>query len=108
MVWFLLNTSIDVRTGGRLHPVEVMMKRNAVNETRLQGSDRRTSAHTRSRESEVKKVHMKSTQEVAAAAAAICGQGNDCRNNAHLVMSILNAIQKNILSNTSKEAQLTL
>ena len=49
---------IDVRTGGRLHPVEVMMKRNAVNETGLQGSD--------------------------------------CRINAHLVMSILNAIQKNI------------
>ena len=53
-----LNTSIDVRTGGRLHTVEVMMKRNAVNETELQESD--------------------------------------CRNNAHLVMSILNTIQKNI------------
>ena len=46
--WFCLNTSIDVRTGGRLHPVEVMMKRNAVNETRMQESDCRTNAHTRS------------------------------------------------------------
>ena len=43
-----LNTSIDVKTGGRLHPVEVMMKRNAVNETGLQGSDCRINAHTRS------------------------------------------------------------
>ena len=42
-------------------------------------------------------MHTKSTQELAAAAAATCGQGSDCRNNAHLVMSILNAIQKNIL-----------
>ena len=41
-------------------------------------------------------MHMKSIQEMAAAAAATCGQGSDCRNNAHLVMSILNAIQKNI------------
>ena len=39
---------------------------------------------------------MKSTQEVAA--AATCWQGSDCRNNAHTVMSILNTIQKNILS----------
>ena len=29
------------------HPVEVMMKRNAVNETGLQGSDCRINAHTR-------------------------------------------------------------
>ena len=29
----MLNTSIDVRTGGRPHPVEVMMKRNAVDKT---------------------------------------------------------------------------
>ena len=28
-----LSTSIDVRTGGRLHPVEVMMERKAVNVT---------------------------------------------------------------------------
>ena len=43
----------------------------------------------------MKKVHMKSTQE---AAAATCWQGSDCRNNAHTVMIILNTIQKNILS----------
>ena len=36
--------------------------------------------------------------EVAAAAAATCWQGSDCRNNAHTVMSNLNTIQKNILS----------
>ena len=42
-------------------------------------------------------MHTKSTQELAAAAAATCGQGSDCRNNAHSVMSILNEIQKNIL-----------
>ena len=41
-------------------------------------------------------MHTKSIHEMAAAAAATCGQGSDCRNNAHLVMSILNAIQKNI------------
>ena len=35
-------------------------------------------------------------QQMVAAAAATCGQGSDCRNNAHLVMTILNAIQKNI------------
>ena len=35
--------------------------------------------------------------EVAAAAAATCWQGSDCRNNAHKVMIILNTIQKNIL-----------
>ena len=34
----------------------------------------------------------KSIQEMA----ATCGQGSDCRNNAHLVMGILNTIQKNI------------
>ena len=72
------------------------MKRNAVNETGLQGSDCRINAHTRLRESKMKKMHTKSIQELAAAAAAICGQESDCRNNAHLVMSILNAIQKNI------------
>ena len=38
-----------------------------------------------------------STQELAAAAAATCRQGSDCRNNAHSVMNILNAFQKNIL-----------
>ena len=38
--------SIDVRTGGRLHPVGVMMKRKAVNVTRRQGSDCRINAHT--------------------------------------------------------------
>ena len=41
---------------------------------------------------------MKLKQEVAAAAAATCWQGSDCRNNAHTVMSILNTIQKNILA----------
>ena len=41
-------------------------------------------------------MHTKSIQEMAAAAAATCGQGSDCPNNAHFVMSILNAIQKNI------------
>ena len=41
---------------------------------------------------------MKLKQEVAAAAAATCWQGSDCRNNAHTVMSILNKIQKNILA----------
>ena len=45
----------------------------------------------------VKKMHMKSKQEMAAAAAATCGQESDCRNNANLVMSILNTTQKNIL-----------
>ena len=45
----------------------------------------------------MKKVHTNSTQEVAAAVAATCWQGSDCRNNAHTVMSILNTIQKNIL-----------
>ena len=38
--------SIDVRTGGRLHSVGVMMKRKAVNVTRRQGSDCRINAHT--------------------------------------------------------------
>ena len=32
---------------------------------------------------------MKFKQEVAAAAAATCWQGSDCRNNAHTVMNIL-------------------
>ena len=41
-------------------------------------------------------MHTKLIQEMAAAAAATCGQGSDCRNNVHSVMSILNAIQKNI------------
>ena len=44
----LLISSIDVRTGGRLHPVGVMMKRKAVSVIRLQGSDCRTNAHTHS------------------------------------------------------------
>ena len=42
-----LSMSIDVRTGGRLHSVGVMMKRKAVNGTRRQGSDCRINAHTR-------------------------------------------------------------
>ena len=42
----LLITSIDVGTGGRLHPVEVMMKRIAVSVIRLQESDCRTNAHS--------------------------------------------------------------
>ena len=42
-------------------------------------------------------MHTKSTQELAAAAAATCGQGSVCRNNAHSVTNILNAFQKNIL-----------
>ena len=33
---------------------------------------------------------------LAAAAAATCGQGIDCRNNAHSVTNILKAVQKNI------------
>ena len=45
----------------------------------------------------MKKMHAKSTQEEAAAAAATCWQGSDCRNNAHSVMSILNAIRQNFL-----------
>ena len=36
-------------------------------------------------------------KKLAAAAAATCGQGSDCRNNAHSVTNILNAFQKNIL-----------
>ena len=36
---FQLSLRIDVRTGGRLHPVGVMMKRKAVNVTRRQESD---------------------------------------------------------------------
>ena len=34
---------------------------------------------------------------LSAAAAVTCGQGRDCRNNAHSVTNILNAFQKNIL-----------
>ena len=34
-------------------------------------------------------MHTKSSQVLAAAAAATCGQGSDCRNNAHSVTSIL-------------------
>ena len=58
------------------------------------GSERERMAGERPK---VKKMHTKSIQEMAAAAAATCRQGGDCRNNAHLVMSILNTIQKNIL-----------
>ena len=48
-IWVvLLIMSMDVRTGGRLHPVEVMTKRNAVSVIKLQGSDCRTTAHTHS------------------------------------------------------------
>ena len=45
----------------------------------------------------MKKEHKKLTQDVAAAAAATCWQGSDCRNNAHKVMIIQITIQKNIL-----------
>ena len=41
-------------------------------------------------------MHTKSSQILAAAAAATCGQESDCRNNAHSVTNILNAFQKNI------------
>ena len=37
----------DVRTGGRLHSVEMIMERKAVNVTGWQGSDCRFNAHTR-------------------------------------------------------------
>ena len=93
---FQLSMSIDVRTVGRLHTFGVMVKRIAVNGTRRQGSEYRINAHTRLWKSNIKMVHMKLKKEVAAAAAATCWQGSDCRNNAHTVMSILNTIQKNI------------
>ena len=56
-----------------------------------------TSSHPLVRTGGEEKMHTKSSQILAAAAAATCGQGIDCRNNAHSVTSILNAIQKNIL-----------
>ena len=45
---------------------------------------------------------MKLKQEVAAAAAATCWQGSDCRNNAHTVKIILNTFQKNSLLHKSR------
>ena len=59
--------------------------------------DETESGRTRLRKSKMKKEHKKSTQEVAAAAAATCWQGSDCKNNAHKVMIIQITIQKNIL-----------
>ena len=41
-------------------------------------------------------MHKTPSNIMAAAAAATCGQGSDCRNNAHSVTNILNAFQKNI------------
>ena len=46
-------------------------------------------------------MHMTTSNLLAAAAAATCGQGSDCRNNAHSVMNILKAVQKSILLHKS-------
>ena len=46
-------------------------------------------------------MHMTTSNLLAAAAAATCGQGSDCRINAHSVTNILNAVQKNILVHKS-------
>ena len=46
-------------------------------------------------------MHTTTSNLLAVAAAATCGQGSDCRNNAHSVTNILRAVQKNILVHKS-------
>ena len=41
-------------------------------------------------------MHMTTSNLLAAAAAATCGQGSDCQNNAHSVTNILKMVMKNI------------
>ena len=90
--------SIDVRTGGRLHPVGVMMKRKAVNVTRRQEERLQNQRpHPPVKIEDEEGAHEVDTGS-GCSGGCDCWQGSDCRNNAHTVMSILNTIQKNILS----------
>ena len=60
-----------------------------------------TSSHSLVRTGGEEDAHDNISNILAAAGAATRGQGSDCRNNAHSVTNILNAVQKNILLHES-------